>query len=531
VADNAGEARFGQKWLLIAGVAILVLGVGYFLKYAFDRDWVGPAGRVALAYAGGLACLGAGELFRRRELYRYFGFALMGGGIAILYFAGFAAFQWYHLVGQPVAFGLLVLVTLLAGLLSYAHDAQWLAVLGLTGGFSTPILLGTGVDSQVALMTYMAILNLAALGLARVRSWILPGLLAFGFTWLVFTGWFVRFYGDHKFWLTTFYLNLFYLIHFLAPVAHGLRRGGPLPFLTFAAVLPNAFIAAGYTLRITSPAENAGLATLAYALAATAMASWLFRRRAADRRPFVLLLAQGLLFLILTVPVVFSGTWITAFWAAQAGLLMWASGRLGGARLGAAATGLLALPLAKLFLLDYVSEFGMGANLVYRPAFTAGLPGRWITVAIALAALALSARWLPAALRAFRAGFLGLFAVLLLAALSLETRAFFGERAPEARFAALSVLWGLYAVSLLATGFRRQSGAARKAGLGLLGVTVIKIFLVDMAHVGTPFRIVSFLGLGALLIGASFLYYRYRDRLTRFPASGPPPDKPQEGNP
>ncbi len=91
------EVTFGQKWLLIAGVIITVLGVGWFLKYSFDQNWIGPAGRVALAYLGGIAFLAGGELFRRRD-FGIFGLYLIGGGIAILYFATFAAFQIYHLL-------------------------------------------------------------------------------------------------------------------------------------------------------------------------------------------------------------------------------------------------------------------------------------------------------------------------------------------------------------------------------------------------------------------------------------------------
>lgn len=49
VLSGTAEVRLGQKWLLIAGLVITVLAVGYFLKYSFDRNWIGPAGRVSLA--------------------------------------------------------------------------------------------------------------------------------------------------------------------------------------------------------------------------------------------------------------------------------------------------------------------------------------------------------------------------------------------------------------------------------------------------------------------------------------------------
>jgi uncharacterized membrane protein len=104
----------------------------------------------------------------------------------------------------------------------------------------------------------------------------------------------------------------------------------------------------------------------------------------------------------------------------------------------------------------------------------------------------------------------GAFAILLFCVLTLEVSAYFYARAPQARFAAISVLWTLYAIALMLLGFRYQQTRLRLVALGLFGVTVLKVFLADMTRVSTPFRIVSFVVLGLMLIGASYLYYRYR---------------------
>ncbi|MCP5007059.1 MAG: DUF2339 domain-containing protein, partial [Planctomycetes bacterium] len=106
------EVRFGQKWLLIIGIIIMVIGIGLFLKYAFDNNWIGPAGRTAMAFLTGIIFLVLGEFFRQRGLGA-FGLYLIGGGIATLYFSTFAAFQIYNLIGQVTAFGIMVLITVL----------------------------------------------------------------------------------------------------------------------------------------------------------------------------------------------------------------------------------------------------------------------------------------------------------------------------------------------------------------------------------------------------------------------------------
>jgi uncharacterized membrane protein len=53
----------------------------------------------------------------------------------------------------------------------------------------------------------------------------------------------------------------------------------------------------------------------------------------------------------------------------------------------------------------------------------------------------------------------------------------------------------------------------RIVALLLFGATVLKVFLVDMANVETAYRILSFVVLGLLLIGASYLYHRFRHRI------------------
>ncbi len=181
------EVQVGQKWLLISGIAITVLGLGFFLKYAFEQHWVGPAGRVVLSYLASAAFLGAGEHFRRKEA-KTFGLYLLGGGIAALYLTTFAASQIYDLIGPLPAFGLMTLITTLAATLSLLYDTKWLSVLGLIGGFLTPIVLSTGRDNQLALMSYMTLLNAGILAIAVFKQWTVLNFLGFGFTWLLFSG-------------------------------------------------------------------------------------------------------------------------------------------------------------------------------------------------------------------------------------------------------------------------------------------------------------------------------------------------------
>ena len=111
------EFAVASNWLLRVGVVILVMAIGFFLKYSVDKDMIGPEGRVAVSIVAGLGMLVVGtRLIGRR--YHLFGQGLMGAGIATLYFAVFAAFNFNHLIEQLPAFALMALVTLSAGVLA-----------------------------------------------------------------------------------------------------------------------------------------------------------------------------------------------------------------------------------------------------------------------------------------------------------------------------------------------------------------------------------------------------------------------------
>lgn len=521
---RATEVQLGQKWLLIGGIAITVLGLGFFLKYAFEQNWVGPVGRVLLSYLASAAFLGVGDHFRRKEA-KTFGLYLLGGGIAALYLTTFAASQIYDLIGPILAFGLMLLITILAGTLSLLYATKWLSVLGLIGGFLTPILLSTGQDNQLALMSYMTLLNVGILAIAAFKQWTLLNYLGFGFTWFLFSGWYASFYEIEKFWRTIFFLNLFFLIYAVAPFLYYFVRERQERVQSLAILSPNAFIAFGFSyamIREYAALPFVSIITLAYAGLFFWMAYYLYQRSRENRDPFVLLLSQGIFFLLITVPILFSGHWITVFWAAQTIALLWAAVHLQHRWLYRGAAVMLVLTVGKFVLHDYDEIFRLRLlDLYYARGFTHLIVERWLTTTVVLTTLFTSAHLLrtastealPAWLEKGESQLLRTFGILLFLALNCEVGAFFYDYAPQARFAAISVLWTLFAAALMGLGFTKDLANLRQTSLGLFAVTVVKVFFWDMAKVSTPFRIISFIVLGLMLIGASYLYYRYRERL------------------
>jgi uncharacterized membrane protein len=520
------EVRFGQKWLLIIGIVTTIVGIGFFLKYAFDRNWIGPVGRVGLAYLSSVLFLGIGEYYKRGD-YKTFGLYLIGGGISSLYLSTYAAFQIYHLIGYYTAFSFMVVVTASSGFLSIKNDSKWLSILGLFGGFMTPLILNTGKDNTIALMSYIAMLNFGILGIAFFKRWRELNFLGFLATWLIFSIWCETSYTSAKFWQTIIFVNLFFLIYAVAPFIYYFVHETNDRIEGYYITFPNTIIGFGYsfiTIKAHISLQAVSVVTLTYAGLFFLMAKYLQRKHQKLTEPAIMLLGQALLFLTITIPLLFSGNWITILWTAQAVICIWIALRTNNEWLFKGAQILLIITIGKFVFYDYLSIFTLRPDgLFFRGGFTHLMLERWITSAIVLCSI-------PVCIKLIKSGasslidisiaaidapkiYLGLFLILLFLVMNIETSAFFYDYARSARFASISVLWALYAIGLMMVGVLKNIEILRKCAFGLFALTVLKVVLIDMDNVSTPFRIISFIVLGLMLMGSSYLYHRYRDRI------------------
>ncbi len=227
----------GAAWA--GGIALVIAGL-LFAKLAIDRGFFTPELRVVAMLLAGVGALVGAELARARG-YATSAQALAGAGIAVLYACFFAAHSLYGLFPLWLTFGLMVLVTVVACLLSIRHDAYFVAVLGLLGGFATPIALSTGEDKPVGLFSYLLLLNVGLMSVALRKRWHGLVLLALGGTFLIQLGWFARFMEPGKVLVGVLAFLLFGLLYLFMPAVSADRDsqllartgalGGVLPFL------------------------------------------------------------------------------------------------------------------------------------------------------------------------------------------------------------------------------------------------------------------------------------------------------------
>jgi len=191
------ERWIGVRGAAAAGGIVLALAALLFFQYSIEHGLISPTMRVVLGVIVGIFCLVGSQWLVKRDQSAAAN-ALAGAGVVILYGATWAAQNRYDLIGAVPAFVLMVVITVVCVALAVGRDARFIAVLGLLGGFATPILVASEVDSPEALFGYILLLDLGLLWLARSRNWPLLSVLSLAGTALHQAIWIFGSMGDER---------------------------------------------------------------------------------------------------------------------------------------------------------------------------------------------------------------------------------------------------------------------------------------------------------------------------------------------
>ncbi|HEX7955465.1 MAG TPA: DUF2339 domain-containing protein, partial [Pyrinomonadaceae bacterium] len=326
------ESTIGGVWFAWAGILAVVFTVAFILKSAFENNWIGPGVRVALGLLAGLGLLGAGEYLRRRGL-RLYAYILSGGGVLSLYLTVYAAYHFYGMLPQPVAFLLMTAVTAGAVLLAVRLDALPVAVLGLVGGFLTPVLLTTGQDNQVALFSYVALLDAGVLAVGYFKRWRTLDFLSFAATVLMTLGWADEYYDNSKLWTTLFFLSLLFVLYSLLAVFHNVLPRRRSRWFDVALLSANATLYFGACCLMLSAARYGSALPAGLALAVAGFFVALFfaarARSAEDRLLAYAYVGAAVTFLTAAVGIRLELQWVTMVWAVEGLMLTWVGLRSG----------------------------------------------------------------------------------------------------------------------------------------------------------------------------------------------------------
>ena len=515
-SDSDVETMIAGHWFYYVGILALALATAFFLKYAFDNNWIGPTGRVAVGILAGSAMFPLSGWILGRG-YKYFSEGIAGLGAAILYLSIWAGWHYYLLFGQTAAFVAMILVTAVTTAVAIGRDSQRIALLGLIGGVLTPSLVSTGQNAEAVLFTYLAVLAAAMLVIAWRRDWKVVPPLVFGSTIFYFWGWYADFYNEGELARTLFFATVFFAVFAALPAVQSLGEGALPDVLQVILVGANAFQYLIALRQMLWPTYRWGLTfavlvlAAAHLLAERALPQKSQRSAAQTQATRLLYAGLALVFATLAIPIRLDGHWITIAWAAEALVLIWAGLRVN----------MLALRIPGLLMFAVVGIRLIMLEIHVEPAPAFLLNARFLTMAFCAAAAALAfvfARRSAVDIQPPESHiYFGLAIagnVCFLVAISWEVWNLFwhmpslGIDRELAAQLGLSMLWAVYALAQIVPGFKWKSVALRWQGLALMGATIVKVFIFDLSSLTRFYRIVSFFGLGLVLLALSFFYQK-----------------------
>ena len=320
------EKFIGENLINKIGILITIIGVAIGAKYAIEHQLISPLTRILLGYFVGLVLFGFA--LRLKKEYQSFSAVLMSGAMAIAYFITYAAFSFYSLFPQYVAFGLMVLITVVTVYAAIKYNRQVIAHIGMVGAYGIPFLLSTGSGNMVVLFTYMSIVNLGIMALAFKKYWKPIYYFSFALSWLIYFAWFSSSYQDIKHFTNAFlFLSVFYLIFYVTYLSYNLIRKELFSKWDIVLILANSFIfyGIGYALLVEHPDghQYLGLFTFITAFVHLLVCGLIYKMKLAEWHLFYFISALALTFFTIAVPVQLSGNWITLLWVGEAGLLFW----------------------------------------------------------------------------------------------------------------------------------------------------------------------------------------------------------------
>ncbi len=534
------------------------------MKYAFENNWIPPVARVLVGLLSGIAFILLGEYVRRSQ--SKYSQILSAAGLGLFYLSIYGAYGYYNLVSAGTSFLFMIAVTIFGVILSVQTDSMALAALSTAAGFLVPYLFGLQAASDFGYFIYALALNVGILAVSFFKKWRRVAAIGFVGTVLNFAAWYGYYYSPDKFAIAVYALVVFYLIYLVSSISHNFIADETSDQLDLIILTLNPLWFFFELYQLAQPGSDFGLSVIAVAMSGGyLLLAYLFRVYRNDDRMFSLFLGGvSALFLTIAIPLRFSQNATTIAWAVEASLLAMLGAVTGNDGLKKASIGIFGLALVRFFLFDnfnYYEDLRTWLPIFNKQFFTyLILIFSGITIAYLFGHLmgeeyrsdkrVIGALW-------FIVNLLILFSITseinryfdqasynLSNEINQETQVLTAQNAQNGvtspqiyndvynqigaserynainneRNAGVSIFWAVYAVILITLGIIAENSMLRKSALVLFAITIFKVFVVDLSGLETPYRIISFLALGVILLSVSYLYFKHQSSIEKIAA-------------
>jgi uncharacterized membrane protein len=542
------ENRIGSQFLNRVGIFAMLIGAAWFLKLAFDRNWIGPTVRILIGLSSAAAIVAWSERFRRHG-FAAFSYTLKALGTGIGYLSLWAAASVYRLLPFAPSFLAMSVLTAANALLAWRQDSELLAAYALAGGLATPALLSMGKQQETFLFSYLLMLDAGALLLLIARPWKRLAAGAFVGTVLYYALWSIAYYEPPAFTTTMIFAAAFFAAFASAPflllhkIGGAARSSTESLFLVIFPMANAAVVFAEMMFLLDGPRDHDLRAATAFSLAAVFLLLAIAAPRLFTGTLSNVHLGLAIFFLTVAIPIAFEGCTVTLCWLGEALGLIAVSAVRGYRAMRVFAAAVLTLVALDVVFLEWIVPAHQPLAVIENTHFATYLIACGVFAGAARLSLGRqegeqeygamifrreSSR--PLTLRDLSIwGYLSAFSMIFfsltaLLAVSLEIHhywfcgaSFFqnacgygvshGGFAVYASFS-LSAWFMLYGAALMTAGFLLQSAFLRWQALLLMAFSIGKVFLADAGFLTQGYRVLSFLALGVLLLAVSFAYQK-----------------------
>ena len=550
----SGEEK-GGRFLGKIGILAILLALAFFLKDIPDQ------GKVIIGLIIGVIFIGIG--FYIREKYRKYAHILMGGGIALLYLTVFAATSVFNMIDSSIGFSLMIFITIISVIISIIENAISLATLSSLGGFLTPILISSGENNYISLFTYLLILDIGILGVSYKKKW--PSLYHIGFwgTGILFFIWCSNYFESKFLSVSMIFLTLYFLIFLISSIFHHIIRKEKTKNSDIFGICANAvlYFSMGLSLLRFEYTDNLGYFAFILAVVYSIFAYTSYKTMKEDKILNYLLTGISVVFLSITMPLQFSGTWITFSWLIESLVLYIMAFYIPNNALRKFGLAVFILGIYRIAVYEHFA-FKMDNS----PDIIAFLNINFLMIVIAIIVAyiiqnlyskfednnILSIKKTIVCF-IFIANLLTIIAItsqihlfyqnkldFLREDFSLNEQEYYSYRGDNSAYSddlyrihtkysndyhsnknklenqrntSISVFWVIYAILLISFGFIKKAKLLRILGLVFFIVTALKIFF-DVWSLGTQYRVISLVVFGVLALFGSFGYAKYKDKIT-----------------